>query len=72
MKDLGTTDLLTVRKKKLPDGTEETDIELTPSKKGALAGAAAGAALGSVVPVIGTGLGAALGGVVGFIFGPKD
>lgn len=65
-------DAVTRRKRKYPDGTEETETEITPSKKGAMAGAAAGAALGSVVPVIGTGVGAVAGGVFGFIFGSKD
>ena len=58
-----------IRTKKLPDGTDETEIVIMPSKKGALAGATAGAALGSVVPVIGTAVGAAIGGFIGLIFG---
>ena len=69
--DTGRKDAVTRRKRKYP-GTEETETEITPSKKGALAGATAGAALGSVVPGIGTTAGAIAGGVFGFIFGPKD
>lgn len=65
-------DAVTRRKREYPDGTKETETEITPSKKGALAGATAGAALGSAVPVIGTAVGAVAGGVFGFIFGPKD
>lgn len=67
-----TTGVVRVRTKKLPDGTDEKELEVMPSKKGALAGAAAGAALGSAVPVIGTTVGAVVGGVVGLIFGPED
>lgn len=63
--------LITIKKKNKPNGRKETKIEMTPSKKGALAGAAAGAALGSVVPIVGTTVGALVGGVAGFIFGPK-
>lgn len=70
--DTGRKDSVTRRKRRYPDGTEETETEVNPSKKGALAGAAAGAALGSAVPLIGTAAGAVAGGVFGFIFGPKD
>lgn len=65
-------DAIRRKKRRLPDGTEETTTEIIPSKKGALAGATAGAALGSAVPVIGTAVGAVAGGVFGFIFGPED
>lgn len=55
-----------------PDGGTDTEVEIKPSKSGAVAGAAAGAAVGSVVPVIGTAVGTLVGGVIGFIFGPAD
>lgn len=56
------------------DGKKVTknDIEVTPSKSGALAGAAAGAAIGSAVPGVGTAVGGTIGGLIGLIFGPAD
>lgn len=67
-----TNNLVRITEKELPDGGRLKEIEVLPSKKGAVAGAAAGAALGSVVPVIGTAIGATVGGFIGLIFGPED
>ena len=63
---------VTIRKKPLPDGWQETEVEVRPSKKGAVAGAAAGAAIGSAVPVVGTAIGGVVGGLIGLVFGPDD
>jgi phage tail tape-measure protein len=63
------------------DGTKEVDeIEVRPSRKGAItgtiAGSAAGATLGNIVPVVGPIVGAIgggiMGGAIGFVFGPED
>ena len=65
-------DAIRRKKRRLPDGTEETTTEIIPSKKGAAAGAAAGAVVGSAIPVVGTAVGAGVGAVFGFLFGPED
>lgn len=71
-KSIGSTTKSVVRTSKttLPDGTKQTDIEVRPSYKGAMAGVSAGALIGSAVPVVGTAVGGAVGGLIGFIFGP--
>lgn len=70
MKHFLSASIVYIRKRN-SDGSETSELEMYPSKKGAVAGAAAGAALGSVVPVIGTTVGAVVGGITGFVLGPK-
>lgn len=61
----GRSDAISRRTRRLPDGSEETETVIKPSKSGAIAGAAAGGAVGGPV-------GAAIGAVFGFIVGPAD
>ena len=62
---IGRGELVTIRERNLPDGTKETEVEIMPSKKGAVAGAAAGGVVAGPV-------GALIGGIIGGIFGPED
>ncbi len=67
----------------LPDGGTQTttEIEIEPSKSGAMTGTVAGAALGAKIgtmlggptgTAVGAAVGAVIGGVTGWIFGSAD
>lgn len=61
-----TSEVVTIIKKKNKDGSEKNEIEIVPSKSGAVAGAAAG---GVVAGPVGATVGAVIGGIIGGIFG---